>query len=163
MKNQIYTIITFISGVLMFAACQSEPDYKAIRKEVLDSHDQIMMDGERAMRNKMKLDTLGITGLAALKKQQPSLDTTAEHQRIQTLIKKLNDMDDRMNDWMHNFKSDIEGKSKTEAVNYFKAEQVKIKKLDSIYKMVLKESDAYLKKFNTRPDTTMKGMHHMDR
>ncbi len=161
MKNSISNFLTIWSILFTLSACQSEPDYKAIRQQVLDQHDQVMIDGERAMSNKMKLDTLGSSGLAVLKKQQPGLDTAAERTQINALSRKLTDADDQMNDWMHNFKTDMDGKSNEESVKYFESEKVKIQKLDSIYKAALKESGAYMQKFNIRPDTGAKGMEHM--
>ncbi len=161
MKNSLSKFLILCSTVFTLSACQSEPDYKAIRQQVLDQHDQVMIDGERAMSNKMKLDTLGTSGLAVLKKQQPDLDTAAERTQINALSRKLTDADDQMNDWMHNFKTDMDGKSNEESVKYFKGEKVKIQKLDSTYNAVLKESGAYLQKFNIRPDTGVKGMNHM--
>ena len=161
MKKHYITKLILFSSIMILAACQNETDYKMVRKQVLDQHDRIMFDGERAMNNKMKLDTLGMSGLAVLKKQKPTLDTALEHKQIQALSKKLTDADDLMNDWMHNFKSDVGGKSNEEAVKYFNEENVKVNKLDSIYKAVLKETDTYLKKLNIKPDTTMKSMNHM--
>ncbi len=146
---------------LTLASCQSEPDYKVVRQEVLDQHDKIMMDGEKAMNYKMKLDTLAMSGLAKIKQHQPSIDTAAEHQQIIDLTKKLNQADEKMNDWMHNFKTDVDRKSNTEAVAYFNAEKTKVQQLDSTYKSVLKEAEAYLKKLNVKSDTSMKAMDHM--
>ncbi|EHQ31081.1 hypothetical protein [Mucilaginibacter paludis] len=159
MKKLIKLFFCFTG--LALSACQNDPDYKAVRQQVLDQHDKIMMDGEKAMTFKMKLDTLAMSALAKFKQQQPSLDTTAELQQLKTLSKKLNDADERMNDWMHNFKTDVDGKTNAEAVSYFNGEQVKIRQLDSIYKMVLKESADYLKRFNVKTDTSMKTMDHM--
>lgn len=155
-----YFAFPIFAGLLLIA-CQSEPDYKTVRQQVLDQHDQIMMDGEKAMSYKMKLDTLAMAGLAKLKQQQSSLDTAAEHQQIKALTKKLADADEHMNDWMHNFKTDIDGKSNAEAVKYFNKEKIKIKELDSICKVVIKQSNDYLKKFNVKTDTSMKSVDHI--
>ncbi|RKR84159.1 hypothetical protein BDD43_4386 [Mucilaginibacter gracilis] len=159
--KKIKTTLLTITTILCMAACQNEGDYKVIRKQVLDRHDQIMMDGEKAMNDKMMLDTLALSGLAKLKAQQPSLDTAAEHQEIKRLTKKLDDADERMNDWMHNFKTDVDGKSNQQAVDYFNGQKTKIAQLDSLYKALLKEAAVYLQKFNLKADTTMKSMDHM--
>ncbi|TFF39726.1 hypothetical protein [Mucilaginibacter psychrotolerans] len=159
MKKKIKYLL--IVTTLAFSACKNEPDYKIVRQQVLDHHDQIMIGSEKAMNNKMQLDTLAKYGLAKFKQQQPALDTTAELQQIHLLIKKLNKADDRMSEWMQNFKTDVDGKTNAEAVKYFNSENRKIRELDSIYTAVLNESDGYLQKFNIKPVTSMKPMKLM--
>lgn len=148
-------------GLLTIAAiissCKQNADFKAIRKQVLDQHDQIMIDGERAMNNKMKLDTLAMTGLLKIKEMQPALDTAVEQQHIKAITKQLNAADEQMNDWMHNFSADAKGKNDDEATRYFTAEKIKVQQLDSVYKAVLKASGDYLKKFNIRADNAESG------
>jgi hypothetical protein len=155
MRNLIKkSSLTFASVALcaaMITGCKSEPDYKAVRQEVMDLHDKVMGDGEKAVKNKMVLDTLARVKLKELKMGKPDLDTTEEKRNISLLITKLTKADDNMMDWMHNFQPDIEGKSNAEAVKYFQVEMGKIKKLDGEYKQALDESDAYLKKFNLKP------------
>jgi hypothetical protein len=164
MKNKLQSAFYALLMVAILQACQSKPDYKTVRQEVLDVHDRIMMDSERAMNNKMKLDTLLASGIVAAKGTNPALDTAAEKQHAATLIKKLVSADDEMTDWMQKFKADIEGKSNEEAVQYFTNEKVKVQKLDSLYQALLAESGAYLRKLNTQPDTAHAGhdhgMHH---
>ncbi|GAA4336435.1 hypothetical protein GCM10023149_45210 [Mucilaginibacter gynuensis] len=161
-KNHI--IATLILAAALLQACTNEPDYKESRQKVLDLHDKIMIDGERAMNNKMKLDTLAQTGLSALKKAQPATDTIAIKQQIAVLVKDLDAADDEMNNWMHAFNADVQGKSNAEASKYFDAEMLKVKKVDSLYKKAIAASANYLKQYNIKADTTAgTGMaHHHD-
>jgi GTPase involved in cell partitioning and DNA repair len=152
--------ITALLALTGVQACNPGPDYKEVRKEVIDQHDQLMMDDERVMHNKMKLDTLALN-LKMLKQQQPALDTAQTRVDISELSKRLAAADDQMSEWMHHFKVDMEGKSNAEAVAYFKAEKVKVQKLDSLYKQVLNESDAYLEKFNIKNDAGSDKKHDM--
>lgn len=150
--------------IIAIQACQTQPDYKAVREQVIEVHDRIMMDSERAMNNKMKLDTLLASGIATAKTTNASLDTAAEKQHAATLIKSLEAADDAMTEWMQKFNADAEGKSNIEAVNYFNSEKIKVQKLDTLYQNLLAESGEFLRKFNAQPDTAHAGhdhsMHH---
>ena len=73
------------SIALVMQSCNQEPDFKTVRQEVLDQHDQLMIDGEKVMTFQMKLDTLSKSGLKAIKRKQPALDTAAEQQQIKAL------------------------------------------------------------------------------
>lgn len=142
MKNTI--ILCFL--ILGLQACKNEADYKSVRKEVLDAHDSVMMDGEIAIKNKMRLDTISAS-MDSLSKAKIVADTVGEKQAITKLQVKLNTADEMMNDWMHKFNAELDGKSNEEAITYFNAEKVKVNILDSLYKEAIKESDAYLLKF----------------
>ena len=142
MKN----IIIICLALFGLQACQNVQDYKAVRQEVMEAHDKVMMDGELAITNKMKLDTLA-TRLDSLNKMKVISDTLGEKKNIVALQLKLNQADDQMNDWMHKFDAELGDKSNDEAVLYFKAEKQKVKSLDSLYKVAISESTSYLSKF----------------
>ena len=142
MKN----IIIICLALLGLQACQNVQDYKAVRQEVMEAHDKVMMDGELAITNKMKLDTLAAR-LDSLSKMKVISDTLGEKKNIVALQLKLNHADDQMNDWMHKFDAELGDKSNDEAVLYFKAEKQKVKSLDSLYKVAISESTSYLSKF----------------
>ena len=142
MKN----IIIICLALFGLQACQNVQDYKAVRQEVMEAHDKVMMDGEIAITNKMKLDTLAAR-LDSLSKMKVISDTLGEKKNIAALQFKLNRADDQMNDWMHKFDAELGDKSNDEAVLYFKAEKEKVKSLDSLYKVAISESTSYLSKF----------------
>ncbi len=142
-------IIIICLTVLGLQACQHVQDYKAVRQEVMDAHDKVMIDGEIAIRNKMKLDTLA-SCLDSLNKIKVISDTVAENQKITALQLKLNKADEQMNDWMHKFDAELGDKSNEEAVLYFKGEKEKVKSLDSLYKVAISESTSYLSKFKMK-------------
>ena len=142
-------IVIICLAVLGLQACQNVQDYKAVRQELMDAHDKVMMDGEIAIINKMKLDTL-VGRLDSLSKIKIISDTVVEKQRILAIQLKLNKADDQMNDWMHKFDAELGDKSNEEAVLYFKGEKEKVKSLDSIYKAAISESASYLSKFKKK-------------
>lgn len=127
-------------------ACNSGDNYKVIRQQVLDAHDKIMIDGEIAINNKMKLDTIA-SQLDSLARWKLVTDSVREKENIITLQSNLNYADEQMSDWMHKFDAELAGKSNQEKAAYFKSETKKVKSLDSLYKQAISESDAYLAKF----------------
>ena len=149
-----------ILSIVFIYACKAEPDYKVTRQQVMDLHDKLMIDGEIAIRNKMALDTLAIKDLSDLRTKQPSIDTAKEKKLILELIGRLNAADEHMMDWMNKFQPDIDGKNNAQAVTYFNAEKVKLVKMDSLYKVVIRDSDDYLKKFNLEDHPSDDGHDH---
>jgi len=134
---------------LVFQACSSAPDYKDARGEVLELHDKVMIDSEKAIRNRMKLDTLS-SKMDSLKQAKPGLDTAVASQRMAVLKARLDSVDQQMNTWMRSFDAELGNKSNNEAVAYFKEEEEKVKTLDSVYADVIKESDAFLSDFKQK-------------
>ncbi len=141
--------ILFILLTVIVQSCLPGEDYSTIRREVLDAHDKTMMDAELAVKNGMELD-MWADKLDSLKKQKIIADTFKERQQINDLRKKLDNVDQQMNEWMHKFDADVDGKSNKEAINYFKYEKKKLQSLDSLYKEALAESNIYLSKFKKK-------------
>lgn len=141
--------ILFILLTVIVQSCWSGEDYSTIRREVLDAHDKVMIDGELAVKNGMELDVWA-DKLDSLRKQQIIADTLKERQQINDLRMKLDNVDQQMNEWMHKFNADVDGKSNREAINYFKSEKKKLQSLDSLYKKALAESNIYLSKFQKK-------------
>ncbi|WP_407429224.1 hypothetical protein [Arcticibacter sp.] len=128
---------------LVIQACSSGPDYKEARAEVLELHDKVMIDSEKAIRNRMKLDSLSLK-MDSLKLLKPGLDTAIVSQKMTALKARLDSADGQMNTWMRAFEAELGDRSNDEAVAYFREEEKKIKRLDSVYADVIKESDAFL-------------------
>ncbi len=126
-------------------SCTPASNYKTERDEVMKFHDTVMEDHGILVGNEMKIDTL-LKDLPALKKKFPQLDTLQEKKLLITTAERLKKAEDLMNNWMHQFEPDITGKSDEEAVTYFKKERVKIAAIDSLYRVEIKSSTAYLTK-----------------
>ncbi|SDC12558.1 hypothetical protein [Pedobacter soli] len=138
MKRQITTAIGVLA--ILFSSCKTEPNAEAVRKEVLNIHDKLMIDGEKVVKNKMKLDTLLLSG--QLKK---SPDSAAAKQQVSDVIARLNAADEKMMDWMHFFKDDFKGKTEQEDLDYYKSQMIKIRDVEDGYIKVTRESDSVLK------------------
>jgi len=104
-----FIIIQLGLTLLFFAACKTEPDANAVKKEVLNIHDKLMMDGEKVVKNRIKLDSILKSG--KIKSAEDSL-------KMANLINQLNKADERMMDWMHFFKDDFKGKNEQENMAY---------------------------------------------
>lgn len=138
MKRQITIAIRVLA--ILFNSCKTEPNAEAVRKEVLNIHDKLMIDGEKVVKNKMKLDTLLLS--SQLKK---SPDSTAAKQQVSDVIARLNAADEKMMDWMHFFKDDFKGKTEQEDLDYYKSQMIKIRDVEDGYIKVTRESDSVLK------------------
>jgi len=140
---------------IFFAACKTEPNAEAVRKEVLNIHDKLMIDGEKVVKNKMKLDTVLLSD--QLKK---SSDSATSKQQVRDIIARLNAADEKMMDWMHFFKDDFKGKNEQEDLEYYKSQMVKVRQVEDSYIKVTRESDSVLKVYNVLPANQMHMEHH---
>jgi len=132
--------ILLLSGAIaLLFSCKTEPDAKAVRQEVLNIHDKLMVDGEKVVKNKMKLDKILTSDQVKL-----AQDSLLQKQKISDLITKLNAADEKMMDWMHFFKDDFKGKTEQEDLDYYKSEMVKIRAIEDSYIKVKRESDALI-------------------
>ncbi|MFC3362630.1 hypothetical protein ACFOG5_05515 [Pedobacter fastidiosus] len=134
--------LAFCSIVFLFSACKTEPDSKAVKKEVLNIHDKLMMDGEKVVKNKMKLDSV-------LKSDQ--IKSTEDSLKVADLINRLNKADEDMMDWMHFFKDDFKGKNEQEDLDYYKSQMVKVRLVEDGYIKVTRASDSVLKVYKVTP------------
>jgi len=143
MKQQI----TWLAGLLaiFFSACKTEPNAEAIRKEVLNIHDKLMIDGEKVVKNKMKLDSLLLSDQV-----RKSPDSIALKQQVGDLIMRLNAADEKMMDWMHFFKDDFKGKTRQEDLDYYKSQMIKIREVEDGYIKVTRQSDSVLKVYSIK-------------
>jgi len=139
-----FLLLLAITAVV--AACSQPVNYKTERDEVMKFHDVVMEDHGKLIDNQMKLDSM-LKDLPGLKQKFPAIDTTKEKVVLQISLESLKRAETLMNDWMHQFEPDVTGKSNEEAVKYFKAERIKIAKIDSLYKGQIKASNQYLVQF----------------
>jgi len=144
MKSVI--IVLAFAAIAISCTQPQQASYKTERDEVMKFHDVVMEDHGKLIGNQIKLDEL-LKNMPALKKQFPAVDTVKEREAMKGVLGQLNKTEDLMNDWMHQFEPDVTGKSNEAAVQYFKKEHAKISSIDSIYKIQVKSSTAYLAQF----------------
>ena len=142
--NRLNLTVLYLVTTLLFS-CKTEPDSKAIRQEVLNIHDKLMIDGEKVVKNKMKLDKLLVSDQIKL-----AQDSILQKQKINNLIIRLNAADEKMMDWMHFFKDDFKGKTEQEDLDYYKSEMVKIRAVEDSYIKVTRESDSLINEYQVK-------------
>jgi len=133
--NKLFYSVILISLVL--SACNDgKKEEKALQQEVLNIHEKVMADDEKAMVNKMKLDTM-LQQAKTLK-----TDSTA----IKSIRTKLMFADDAMSFWMSKFNPDYSGKSHDEIMKYLTDQRLKVKRIDSLLVSANGETTDYLQK-----------------
>lgn len=156
-KKSVLCALTAIS-MLFTVSCKHQTDYKQVRQQVLDLHDKVMNESGTAQGYMMQFDAILKSGLKTIKISQPTLDTAAVKSQIIALNKTLTDAHDEMDSWMHSYNNDFKGKTDQETITYFTNEKVKLDKLDSHFKEVIKSASDYLKQLNIKPDTHVSKM-----
>lgn len=131
---------------IALTACKTTPDSEAVKKEVLNIHDKLMVDGEKVIKNRMILDTVLISP-----KVKTAPDSILQKQKITALITRLNLADELMMDWMHDFKDEYNGKTEAENLAYYKSEMIKIRGVEDTYLKIIKESDSVLNIYHAKP------------
>lgn len=146
MKNNWVILIL----LLAFAACKdNKKDEKALESQVMDLHEKVMADGETAIQNKMKMDTL-LLKKDSIKTAYPTLDTSVENKTMRNLSSQILKADDTMSDWMHNYNPDFKGKSHEEIMQYLAQQKNKVTQINARYKAVIQTSNQYLLKYKKK-------------
>lgn len=136
--------------MVIFAACKDpKKEEKALESQVMNLHEKVMTDGETAMQNKMKLDTL-ILKKDSIKTVFPNLDTSAENKNMRNLSSQISKADDNMSDWMHNYNPDFTGKSHQQIMDYLDQQKKQVTQINMQYKNVIRASNQYLLKFKSK-------------
>ncbi|MVN20796.1 hypothetical protein GO621_04525 [Mucilaginibacter sp. HMF7410] len=146
MKNKLI----FAALLLVFAACKDiKKEEKALESQVMDLHEKVMADGETAMKNKMKMDTL-ILKKDSIKKAFPALDTSAENKTMRSLSSQIVKADNAMSDWMHNYNPDFTGKPHQEIMQYLEQQKKQVGQINVEYNSVIQLSNQYLLKYKKK-------------
>lgn len=133
MKTKVFLAI--LSAGVIFSACKNEKaDEQKQQAEILKVHEKAMNDGETAVRNKSKLDSL-------VKKFGQDTSRISEPKRLSN---KLESADEAMENWMHQFNPDYTGKSHTEVMEYLHSQRLQLLKVDSLLTVANAESEKYL-------------------
>jgi len=126
-------------------ACQQKENRKELRSEVIKLHDEVMAKNSEVVSLQMKLDTL-IRDIDSLKSASPERDTLSLKKDLQKLMAGLKMAEEGMNEWMHQFEPDTEGKTEDESSSYFQEEKKKLQRIDSLYDTSTKQTKEFLKK-----------------
>lgn len=142
LKNSLLILFLFV-----LAACDNSKQEQAdLQKEVIDTHDILMVQMDDLMNKKLKLDSIAADFETAVVKQ-PSTDTIALKSTIDSLKSELTKADDSMMQWMHQFNPDYTGKSHEEIMAYLNEQKVKIDSVKTLFTTSLTKSEALISKF----------------
>lgn len=130
----IFSYLPAMVMVCLWFSCKQEQDYKDIRLEVVAIHDKVMSDADLANSQKSVLDSI-------YRSFKSSGEDTV---KLAETIRKVDEANQQMENWMNRFEPDVSGKSNEEALHYFKSELKKINDLDKQFKTVISLSDRYL-------------------
>ncbi len=120
---------------LSLIACNDDKKQeKALQMSVMDIHEKVMADDEKAMIAKMKLDTLIAQAKIA----------KADTVRLHSYSAGLTEASDKMGTWMSNFKADYTGMNHTDIMMYLTGQQAVVKHIDSLYISATNRATAYL-------------------
>lgn len=133
MKRLFYTCL----AIVCLSACANAKKEEAnLQKQLMDVHEKVMADDEKAMISKMKLDTI-------IRKA----DSLKTDRAIPTSLNgKLIAADDKMSDWMKNFNADNSGKNHNDVMKYLRAQLTEVKAIDSLLISATAVSNTYLQK-----------------
>jgi uncharacterized protein YcgL (UPF0745 family) len=128
-----------LTTVFAFLALTSCSDEKAQEKTLLDSvikvHDAVMGADEQLMKNKILLDSVAKSDSAA-----------SARDSVFFYLKKLNNADSAMSDWMHKFDPETTGKPHSEIMVYLNSQKKQIEAVNNQVKTAIASTNEYLTK-----------------
>lgn len=123
--------------VSALVACNNaKKQENALKDTVLNFHEQVMADDEKAMISKMKLDTL------IHKADSLHADTIALSKLSADLVK----ADNAMTDWMSKLKVDYTDNDHNKVMEYWQDQQKQVKGIDSMLIKATQASAAHMSK-----------------
>lgn len=133
MKTKILLAISCLAG-LLYACSNTQEEEKKQLNDILAIHDKVMSASEAAMKNRAHLDSL-------IKKY--GTDTSKTKPAV-ILEKSLDDADEAMENWMHQFNPDYTGKSHEQIMEYLHGQHEQLLKVDSQLNDANNQSAKYL-------------------
>ena len=129
-------ILTAVFVALILAGCTDEKvQEKALFDSVIKVHDEVMGADEQLMKNKILLDSIA-----------KSDSTAGTRDTVFLYLKKLNNADSAMSDWMHKFDPENTGKPHNEIMVYLSNQKKQIEAVNARVKAAITSSDEYLAK-----------------
>jgi hypothetical protein len=127
---------------LALAACSNDKaEEKKLMDNILATHDKVMSAEDKAMSNKMQIDSL-----LKLNKFAPQ-DSAQQKAEFKTQSTNLKTADEAMEDWMHKFDPDYKGKSHADVLQYLNTQNQQITKIDSQLSTAIDQSNKALAKY----------------
>jgi hypothetical protein len=131
--KKIFAAVSLVS-VVLFSCTDTKKQEKDLFNEVIKVHDQVMAKEEVLMTNKMQLDTL------IKENKKPEINAAATQ-----MVKQLDSVDTRMENWMHNFDAENKGKSHSEIITYLTDQKKQIDAIDKQFNTTIAASSTFIK------------------
>jgi hypothetical protein len=123
-------LLLITTSILLFTACtDTKKQEKDALNQVIKIHDEAMANDEKAVKNKMLLDSLVKSGASSI------------GAKAQVAISNLSATDKAMEDWMHQFEADNANKSHAEIMQYLAEQKKKVSDVNKRLKAAVNESD----------------------
>ncbi|HJP62071.1 MAG TPA: hypothetical protein VJ844_01445 [Mucilaginibacter sp.] len=128
----------FLLIALFICSCKDNTQQeKNLLNDILKVHDKVMMTDEALVKNKSRVDSL---------LKLPGKDTAD----LRSIDLKLAAADDTMGKWMHQFQTDMTGKSHDEVIKYYTDQKKQIAAVDSLVNVAIAESNKYFSTHNVK-------------
>lgn len=125
--------LALLAGIALAACTDTKKQEKDLLNQVIAVHDKVMASDEQLMKNKMLLDSL-----------VKNNSTTINKDSAKVYVKLVDDADNAMSDWMHNFDAENKGKSHQEIMDYLEAQKKLISKIDTQITTAVAGSTKYI-------------------
>lgn len=141
----INLLVIFIL-MISFSCKNQKAEQEKLQKEVIEQHDVLMTRMDVIYDNQSALSKIE-ENLDSLKTIQTDLDTVNLKSEIINLKSLLANADDAMMKWMNYFKTDYEGRSDEEILDYLNKEKIKIDSVKTLFDQSLSKSGALIQKY----------------
>ncbi|WCT14994.1 hypothetical protein [Mucilaginibacter jinjuensis] len=127
---------------LTVVACNNDKaDEKKLMDDILATHDKVMQAEDKAMTNKIVIDSL-----LKVDKFAP-VDAVNQKEEFKTQSAKLSAADEAMENWMHKFDPEYKGKSHDDVMKYLAEQKKQIMHIDSLLNTSITQSTQVLSKY----------------
>jgi hypothetical protein len=126
--------LSALLAVIALAGCtDTKKQEKELLNQVIAIHDKVMASDEQLMKNKMLLDSL-----------VKANSTTVNIDTAKVYVKLVDNADNAMSDWMHNFDTENKGKSHQQTMDYLEEQKKLIAKIDAQINTAVTGSTKYI-------------------
>jgi hypothetical protein len=145
MRNSL-KFLTLVALLSIFACNNDKEEQQKLQKVVIDKHDVLMAKMDSLTENQLRLDSITLK-YKKIKAENPNLDSNTLIAKIDSAKNLLNNADEAMMNWMHQFNPDYTGKSSDEIFNYLKKQEQKIDSVKTLFDKSLTQSNALIQQY----------------
>ena len=143
MKIRISISALLLGLAATLGSCENEKAaQEKLQKEVLEQHDSIMTKMDLLNEEQMQLDLIRNNF-----KNMNDVDTLALGLSIDSAKSELQNADDAMMEWMHNFNPDYTGMSHQQIIDYLNQQHKSIDSVKVLFDHALSKSKSFTSKY----------------